>query len=126
MTQDRQFNQAVLVVELHDLLKRLGIAQNYIGFSQTISAVKLSVENPALLSHVTKDLYPSVAEHHNTNWRAVERNIRTVVSQAWMTNPALLSALTGFPLHSRPRPSYFVAILSAYCSNNRAVQAPLF
>jgi two-component system response regulator (stage 0 sporulation protein A) len=96
----------------YDVLKKLGITPNYIGFHQALSAVELIRQNPDVLFLVTKQLYPSVAKEYGTTWKAVERNIRSVVSMAWERNPALVRELAGYPLDEKPRAAQFMAILA--------------
>ncbi len=69
-----------ILAEIYDLLHRLGVTVNYTGFFQTAYAVYLIMENPKRLLLVTKWLYPEVAKQYKTNWKAVERNIRTAGS----------------------------------------------
>ena len=61
-----------------DLLYSLGVTANYKGFLHTTYAVSLCMERQDRLLLVTKWLYPDVARRYGTNWKAVERNIRTV------------------------------------------------
>ena len=72
--------------EIYDLLYRLGVTANYVGFFQTACAVSLCVEDPDKLLSVTKSLYPEVARRYKTNWKAVERNIRTAGGIIWREN----------------------------------------
>ena len=95
-----------------EILKKLGVTPNYIGFRQTQSAVELVQEEPDALLLVTKCLYPVVAKEYGTTWKAVERNIRSVINMAWDRNPALLQELAGYPLGDKPRAAQFIAILS--------------
>lgn len=62
---------------IYDLLYRLGVTANYTGFFHTACAVSLCAKQPDRLLLVTKRLYPEVARQYRTNWKAVERNIRT-------------------------------------------------
>ena len=62
------------------LLCQLGITANYNGFFHAAYAVSLAIQNPNRLRLVTKRLYPEVAKRYVTNWKSVERNIRTVVA----------------------------------------------
>lgn len=32
---------------------------------------------------VTKQLYPAVAKRPQTNWKQIERNMRTIISATW-------------------------------------------
>ena len=81
--------------EVYDLLYHLGVTANYTGFFQTASAVRLCMEQPERLLLVTKWVYPDVARHYKTNWKAVERNIRTVNGVVWEQNRLFLEKLAG-------------------------------
>ncbi len=101
------------IQEIYTLLRRLGVNATYKGFFLTADAVLLCVNHQSNLQLVTKNLYPQVARKYGTNWRAVERNIRTTSAIAWKKNPELLQRLAGTALTQRPNASYFLAILSA-------------
>ena len=99
-------------VEVYDLLYRLGVTANYTGFFHVSYAVILCIERQERLLLVTKWLYPEVARQYGTNWKAVERNIRTGISVIWEHNPVLLERLAGRSLPTKPRNAQFLAILS--------------
>lgn len=99
------------------LLRCLGATENYTGFSHTVYAVQLSIDRPDRLRLITKQLYPDVARYYGTNWKAVERNIRTIVSLVWANNPLLLSELAGFPLTDKPNNACFLSILAGWYAN---------
>lgn len=109
-----------ITVEIYDLLYRLGVSANSIAFFHTAYAVRLAVEQPQMMLLVTKWLYPEVARHYRTNWKAVERNIRRVVATAWKHDPALLCRLARVPLPTKPTPTQFLSILAAHCTNGSA------
>lgn len=67
--------------------------------------------NPEDLLLITKSLYPKVAKKHETSVQAVERNLRTVVTVAWKSNPALLQEMAGYPMSGRPSVSKFLGIV---------------
>ena len=71
---------------IYDLLYQLGVTANYTGFFHTAYAISLCAEQPDRLLLVTKWLYPEVARQYGTNWKAVERNIRTVSCIIWREN----------------------------------------
>lgn len=98
------------------LLHSLGATENYAGFSYTVYAVQLSIANPDRLRLITKLIYLDVAGRYGTSWNAVERNMRTLVSVIWRSNPLLLSKLAGFPLERKPSNTRFLAILTEFCS----------
>ena len=97
--------------EVYDLLYRLGITANYTGFFHTAFALQLCVEQPERLLLVTKWVYPDVARHYKTNWKAVERNIRTVNGIVWEQNRLYLEKLTGRGLPHKPSNAQLLAIL---------------
>lgn len=98
------------------ILRRLGVTEEYIGFPLVVYAVQLTISDPARLRLITKLIYPDVAGRYGSNWRAVERNMRTVVAAAWKNDPLLLSELAGFPLKRKPNNGRFLAILADFCS----------
>lgn len=100
------------------LLRRLGVTENYTGFFPTVYAVQLSMGDPDRLRLITKLLYPDVAWQYGTTWRAVERNMRTIVSVVWRNNPQLLSELAGFHLGRKPNNASFLAIVAGACIKN--------
>ena len=100
-----------MLAEIYDLLYRLGVTANYTGFIHTACAVSLCVEQPERLLLVTKWLYPEVAKQYNTNWKAVERNIRTAGCVIWRENRPLLEKLAHRQLTQKPRNAQMLAIL---------------
>lgn len=69
--------------KIQALLYSIGITGNYIGFYQVVSAVEIAICDPQSLLMVTKVLYVDVAKQYKTDWKTVERNIRTVISLTW-------------------------------------------
>ena len=99
------------MTDIYDLLYRLGVTANYTGFFHMAYAVSLCVEQPDRLLLVTKWLYPEVAKQYSTNWKAVERNIRTVSCIIWRENRPLLEEIAHRRLEQRPRNAQMLAIL---------------
>lgn len=98
--------------EIYDLLYQLGITANYYGFYYASYAVYLAMQQPERLLLITKFLYPDVAKKYKTNWKCVERNIRTVINISWKTNRTLLIELAHGTLLHKPTASQFIAILA--------------
>ncbi|MCM1234920.1 MAG: sporulation initiation factor Spo0A C-terminal domain-containing protein [Ruminococcus flavefaciens] len=97
---------------IYDLLSCIGVTLNYKGYNQTACAVSLCLKEPERLQLVTKLLYPKVAKRHQTSWKAVERNIRTVDGVIWRENRFLLEELVRKPLVRKPRNAQLLAILA--------------
>ena len=119
----KEKKQETDLTRVYDLLYRLGVNASYAGFFHTAYAVHLAMEDPRRMLLVTKWLYPEVAKCYGTNWRAVERNIRTTVRTVWRANPELLREIAHGRLFSRPTPAQFIAILVAYLAAEEGEKA---
>ena len=101
------------------LLFMLGGTPNYAGFRYVIYALKLLSENNEMrLQLVTKWLYPDIAKHYQTEWKTVERDIRTLIGVIWKRNPILLQYIAGYPMNHKPTVSQFFGILWEYLSSS--------
>lgn len=69
--------------EIRKLLTELGMPAHLKGYRCTITAIKLLIEKPDTLDSITKDLYPMVAQEHDTSASRVERAIRHGVECVW-------------------------------------------
>lgn len=98
--------------EIYNLLYRLGLTANYTGFFYLSYAIALCLERPDRMLLVTKWLYPEVARQYQTNWKAVERNIRTAGGLIWRRSKDALEDLAGRSLPQRPRNTQLLAILT--------------
>lgn len=101
------------MTNIYDLLYRLGVTANHTGFFHTSYAVYLAMQQPDRLLLVTKWLYPEVAKRYGTNWKAVERNIRTTNCTIWREGRPLLEELAHRHLEHKPRNAQLIAILSS-------------
>ena len=113
------------MTEIYTLLYQLGVTANYTGFVHTACAVSLCAEQPDRLLLVTKWLYPEVAKQCGTNWKAVERNIRTVSDVIWRENRLLLERLARRHLEQRPRNAQLLAILATSLSLHSFLGQPV-
>ena len=100
--------------KLSRLLYSLGLSANYMGFYCIASAVEIASCEPQALTMVTKWLYPQIARQHGTNWKAVERNIRSAIDIIWKRNPAGLQQLSACPMDSKPPAARFISLLVSY------------
>lgn len=98
--------------EIAYLLHRLGVTANYIGYRQTVIAVDLILDDETRLMHICDRVYRPTAEALGCDTRCIERNIRTVIRQAWQKNRKLLVELASFPLIAEPNVSQFLDILA--------------
>lgn len=102
-----------LLTKTYDQLYRLGLVASYAGFFHISYAVFLAAKQPKLLTAATKWLYPKVADHYDTSWGAVERNIRYSIGILWKEHPNRLCGLAGRLLGKPPSPTRFIALLAA-------------
>ena len=93
------------------LLHRLGLTANYRGYFYVSYGIMLCAKEQERLLLVTKRLYPEVAKRYGTNWKAVERNIRTVICIIWQEGRPLLEELAHRHLEEKPRTAQMLAIL---------------
>lgn len=103
---------ATLLPAASSLLYRLGVTEDYKGFRYAAYAASLCALEQDRLLLVTKLLYPDVAQRFGTTWKAVERDLRTVVNIAWTHNCDYLAGLSQCPLSQKPHCSQFLAIIS--------------
>ena len=80
--------------------------------SQLAAALEIALREPEALRRVTKYLYPETARRCGTNWKAVERNIRTVNGIIWKQNRPFLEKLAGRELSHKPSNAQLLAILA--------------
>ena len=61
----------------------IGIPAHIKGYQFLREAVKLAVEEPEIISSITKKLYPTIAERFETSSSKVERGMRHAIEVAW-------------------------------------------
>lgn len=100
-----------IVLQIYDLLYRLGVTAQYVGFFHIAYATLLCAEQPERLQFATKWVYPDVAKQYHTDCRDVERSIAAAGSVIWEQNRPLLEKLAHRPLEHRPSNAQLLAIL---------------
>lgn len=69
--------------EVAEMIERLRIPATFKGSYYLREAILLTVVDPALITEVTKRLYPRIAEKYGTTIKRVERSIRFAIETAW-------------------------------------------
>ncbi|HHY47424.1 MAG TPA: sporulation transcription factor Spo0A [Firmicutes bacterium] len=91
----------------------MGIPANIRGYQYVREAILMVMNDPDLLSKVTKELYPRIAQRFGTTPPRVERAIRHAIEIAWSRgNIELLNNIFGHTVdHQRGKPtnSAFIA-----------------
>ena len=66
-----------------NLFLTVGIPAHIKGYQFLREAVRMVIENPELMSRITKELYPGIAARFDTTASKVERAIRHAIEVAW-------------------------------------------
>lgn len=69
---------------IQELLLTVGFPQHVYGYNYIMYSLELIMENPEILHHITKELYPEVAKHFASTPARVERAIRTAIQITWL------------------------------------------
>ena len=69
---------------IQELLLTIGFPQHVYGYNYIMYSLELIMENPEILHHITKELYPEVAKHFGSTPARVERAIRTSIQITWL------------------------------------------
>lgn len=100
---------------IQNVLWDMNIPPSYLGARYLAYAGLLVLEDQERLTMVTKWLYPEIAARYHTSWKAVERNIRTVIKVCWEQDAGeRLSQMSGRPLPSRPSPTGMIQLLARH------------
>ena len=76
-------NAASLDEKISNIFISIGIPAHIKGYQFLREAVKLAVEEPEIISSITKKLYPTIAERFETSSSKVERGMRHAIEVAW-------------------------------------------
>lgn len=93
-------------LQLTDLLLAMGIPASHSGYAYLRSGVEIMANHPDQTPLITKQLYPVIAQRHNTTPTRVERAIRHSIEVAWERGQiARVNQLAGYELlHTDRRP----------------------
>ena len=107
-------NAVTDIVEVYDLLYRLGFSATNTAFFHLSYAVYLAALNPHWLAEPSQRLYPEVANQYHADPLQVVRSIDGFACDSWRKNAAFLRSLTYRPLTSAPSSAQFLRILAHY------------
>ena len=80
---DKSFHKITLEEKISKIFINVGIPPHIKGYGFLREGVMMAVEDPAIMSNITKKLYPSIGEKYNTTASKVERAIRHAIEVAW-------------------------------------------
>ena len=94
----------------------MGVPAHIKGYGFLRQSIIMAVEDPQVISLVTKRLYPDIAKLNNTTASRVERAIRHAIEVAWdRGNVDVLNEYFGYTINNmrgKPTNSEFVAMIS--------------
>ncbi len=85
-TEKKEQTQEVihdLEKDVTDMIHEIGVPAHIKGYQYLREAIMMSVEDPAMISSITKILYPTVAKKNQTTSSRVERALRHAIEVAW-------------------------------------------
>ena len=84
--QPKQDSQQVMSATenmIEDILIKLGMPTNILGFNYTVEAIRLAAADDQVAQDITGSLYPTVAKRYGTTPSRAERAIRHAIERAW-------------------------------------------
>ena len=102
--------------DVTDMIHEIGVPAHIKGYQYLREAIIMSVEDPSMISSITKILYPTIAKRFQTTSSRVERAIRHAIEVAWSRGRMeTLDALFGYTINTgkgKPTNSEFIALIS--------------
>ncbi len=98
------------------MIHEIGVPAHIKGYQYLREAIMMSVEDPSMISSITKILYPTIAKKFQTTPSRVERAIRHAIEVAWSRGRMeTLDALFGYTINTgkgKPTNSEFIALIA--------------
>ncbi|MCD8049401.1 MAG: sporulation transcription factor Spo0A, partial [Clostridia bacterium] len=105
-----------LEISVTNTIHAVGVPANIKGYQYLRDAIIMSINDTELINAVTKQLYPKVAQKHNTSPSRVERAIRHAIEVACVRgNEEELYRLFGYTVNNakgKPTNSEFIAMIA--------------
>jgi two-component system response regulator (stage 0 sporulation protein A) len=103
-------------IDVTEIIHQIGVPAHIKGYLYLRTAIIACAKDPDLINHVTKQLYPLLAEKFETTTSRVERAIRHAIEIAWDRGDAdVLNGVFGYTVRStrgKPTNSEFIALLA--------------
>ena len=102
--------------EVTGMIHEIGVPAHIKGYQYLREAIIMSVQDPAMISSVTKLLYPMIAKRFQTTPSRVERAIRHAIEVAWSRGRTeTLDTFFGYTIDTskgKPTNSEFIALIA--------------
>lgn len=109
--------------KIMEVLLSIGISANLHGYHFLKDSIKMVIDDPDYLNHITKKMYPAIAHKFNTTTSSVERAIRHALDVSFNKGKMIyLNHLFGvnvFGINDRPTNAEFVALMADRLSMER-------
>jgi two-component system response regulator (stage 0 sporulation protein A) len=94
----------------------VGIPSQIKGYQFLREAVRMAINNPAIINCITKKLYPDIADKFDTSASKVERGIRQAIEVAWncgkIENINSLLGVRAYSNNEKPTNGEFIALIA--------------
>ncbi|HCG4536280.1 sporulation initiation factor Spo0A C-terminal domain-containing protein (plasmid) [Ureibacillus chungkukjangi] len=114
--------KSALEKRIKNLMLELGIPPHTKGYRYLLEAIVITHSNPDVIEHVTKIIYPTIAENNSTTVSRVQRAIRHSIEVSWKRGSReLLKQILGCPIDQiiyKPENSTFIYQFAEYLINN--------
>lgn len=108
--------QRELEIKVTDIIHEFGVPAHIKGYLYLREAIMMVYHEIELLGHVTRKLYPRIAEKYMTTPSRVERAIRHAIEVAWNRgNLESIEKVFGYTVHfdrTKPTNSEFIAMIA--------------
>ncbi len=98
------------------MIHEIGVPAHIKGYQYLREAIMMAVEDPVMISSITKILYPTIAKRFQTTPSRVERAIRHAIEVAWSRGRMeTLDSLFGYTVDTgkgKPTNSEFIALIA--------------
>ena len=119
-TQGKAVNSREVIHDLEqdvtNMIHEIGVPAHIKGYQYLREAIMMSVEDPTMISSITKILYPTIAKRFQTTPSRVERAIRHAIEVAWSRGRMeTLDAMFGYTVDTgkgKPTNSEFIALIA--------------
>lgn len=105
-----------LEYKVSEILHTMGVPAHIKGYNFLRQSIIMAIEDPEVISLVTKRLYPDIAKMNATTASRVERAIRHAIEVAWdRGNVEVMNEYFGYTINNmrgKPTNSEFIAMIS--------------
>ena len=104
-------------INIENLLKELCVNPSLLGFSYLKRGIEICIEEPRMLSGITKELYPTISKEYNTTSSRVERAIRHAIETSWGKISGDTYQDIFYNELEKPTNSTYIAYVCSYINN---------